>query len=425
MRIRGSWGWGSFLLCLAVISCLPRPQPKPRQAKPQAWAEGRGPVVPHDTFPADCSLCHQGGNWHEIRRDFTFNHEKETGTALRGAHADAECLRCHNDRGPVGLFAKRGCAGCHEDIHRGRIGTDCASCHSEADWTPVGVVAMHNRTRFPLTGAHAAVACFRCHPAAEAGEFVGALPRCESCHQTELAAARKPDHGVMGLTAGCQNCHNGVSWAGGVFTHAGIAGGCAACHMAEYNATTAPNHAATSVPTTCENCHSSTSWRGAPFSHTGITSGCVTCHMPDYNAATNPNHAAMGIATTCEICHGTTTWLGAAFSHVGIASGCATCHMPEYNATTNPDHAAAGFPTTCETCHSTTTWLGATFQHTFVITSGPHKRSCQECHRAPGDYSIVSCTHCHGRTQMDSKHRGVSGYTWSSSACISCHPRGR
>ena len=31
--------------------------------------------------------------------------------ALRGAHAQAGCLLCHNDRGPVQQFAARGCGG--------------------------------------------------------------------------------------------------------------------------------------------------------------------------------------------------------------------------------------------------------------------------------------------------------------------------
>ena len=65
---------------------------------PQDWNKGRGPVVPHDTFPADCRLCHEGSGWNHIRADFRFDHLKETGVALDGAHQQAECLRCHNDR---------------------------------------------------------------------------------------------------------------------------------------------------------------------------------------------------------------------------------------------------------------------------------------------------------------------------------------
>ena len=68
----------------------------------QGWDSSKlGPVIPHDSFPSACSLCHVGGSWTEIRDDFEFDHLAETGVPLNGAHAEATCLRCHNDRGPV------------------------------------------------------------------------------------------------------------------------------------------------------------------------------------------------------------------------------------------------------------------------------------------------------------------------------------
>ena len=81
--------------------------------------------------PADCSLCHVGDDWNEIRSDFRYDHQAQTGVALVGAHAKAECLRCHNDRGPTAAFAVRGCRGCHQDVHLGELGSDCAVCHDE------------------------------------------------------------------------------------------------------------------------------------------------------------------------------------------------------------------------------------------------------------------------------------------------------
>ncbi|MEK7413995.1 MAG: hypothetical protein AAB263_11830, partial [Planctomycetota bacterium] len=68
---------------------------------PHGWWAEHGPVVPHDTFPADCSLCHEGTGWNSIRADFEYDHLARTGIPLEGAHEQAECLRCHNDRGPV------------------------------------------------------------------------------------------------------------------------------------------------------------------------------------------------------------------------------------------------------------------------------------------------------------------------------------
>lgn len=172
--------------------------------------------------------------------------------------------------------------------------------------------------------------------------------------------------------------------------------------------------------------------------------------MPRYQATTNPNHTAAGISTTCNTCHNTTTWTTATYTHTssfpltgghagrtclachqsgvyaGLPSSCSSCHMPEYQATTNPNHTTAMFPTTCNTCHTTTTWLGATFTHSpFIITAGPHRVNCNECHLNAATYTQFTCTGCHGQTQTQSNHNGVNGYSWVSSACYNCHPTGR
>jgi hypothetical protein len=154
----------------------------------------------------------------------------------------------------------------------------------------------------------------------------------------------------------------------------------------------------------------------------------VNCHQSDYNGATDPNHVSAGFPTTCQSCHSTSSWQGANFNHAGITRGCLTCHQADYNGTTNPNHAGAGFPTTCNTCHTTTTWAGATFNHTqFPISNGRHSNlTCAQCHNTPSNYSVFTCTNCHAHLQndMNSEHNGVSGYSYTSSACFSCHPNG-
>jgi len=183
----------------------------------QGWRQDRGPVVPHDKFPADCRLCHTGSGWSTIKDDFHFAHEAETGFALRGAHATAQCLRCHNDRGPVTWFSARGCSGCHEDWHRGTLGTQCDDCHEETRWQTNGMIARHALTRFPLTGAHAGAACWRCHPNADTGIFKRASTECVNCHQAALArAVNPPNHQVFGFVTNCQRCHSPVQWQGAV-----------------------------------------------------------------------------------------------------------------------------------------------------------------------------------------------------------------
>jgi hypothetical protein len=369
---------------------------------PQEWWAKRGPVVPHDSFPADCTLCHTGEDWHTVKADFHFDHMAETGSPLDGAHARAECLRCHNDRGPVQMFSSRGCAGCHEDVHRGQLGSDCSSCHGQNDWRPCEQIARHARTGFPLVGSHAATACWRCHPGSEVGNFTRVDTECSSCHADDLASATSPDHLAQGWTRDCDQCHIPTTWTGGGFNHG-------------------------TWPLTgehrrilCTDCHSGGQYAGTPRA-------CFDCHQGDYNGATNPDHQGLNISTQCQICHGTSTWQGARFNHVGITNGCVQCHQSDYDNTTNPNHVTAGFPTSCEDCHNTNDWHNASFDHQFPLNSGPHKVfDCTDCHLTP-NFTDFSCTHCHEHRQseMDDEHDDVSGYVWSSPACYNCHPDGR
>lgn len=494
-RIRKRWKFvaGAMLLSLwaACSTFVPR----------HGWSPQLGPVVPHDTFPANCSLCHVSRDWHTLRDDFEFDHAAQTGVPLIGAHADAACVRCHNDRGPVKRFAARGCAGCHEDVHRAKHGPNCTDCHNQNTWQPRQMVIHHNRTRFPLVGAHVATACIECHSGANTGNFTGQNPACATCHLPEYQRTTHPDHAAAGFSTQCQTCHNPVGWTGGAITahpasfplsaghagrsctdchapgaFAGLSTECASCHLADFQQTTSPNHAASGFSTDCKSCHGTTAWQGASFTHpasfpltaghtaqscnachtggtyTGLSTTCASCHLVKYQQTTNPNHTAAGFSTDCKSCHNTTAWLGAPFTHVasfpltaghsgqsctachtggtylGLSAACSSCHLPDFQQTTNPNHTAAGFPTDCRACHNTTTWAGAVFNHTFPINNGPHRTlSCTDCHLNAQNYSQFSCTHCHEHTQnrMDSDHREVNGYVWSSPSCLSCHPQGR
>ncbi len=196
------------LVALGTACAMAGPAPLPRHG----WWRRLGPVVPHETFPADCATCHVARNWQELVPDFEFDHEAETGVALEGAHENARCLRCHNDRGPVREFASRGCIGCHEDIHESRLGTDCTSCHDQNTWRPQGQIARHNRTRFPLVGVHAVTACHRCHTGAEVGRFAPTDNDCLTCHVSDLNRAVNPNHIGLGFTDNCQRCHLPTAW---------------------------------------------------------------------------------------------------------------------------------------------------------------------------------------------------------------------
>ncbi|MEW6743408.1 MAG: hypothetical protein AB1486_11680 [Planctomycetota bacterium] len=391
----------------------------------EEWDPGFGPLVPHESFPGDCTICHTTESWYPLREDFSFDHLARTGVALEGAHAQAHCLRCHNDRGPVQAYVARGCGGCHPDPHEATLGSDCKQCHSQLSWEPIGMVGQHARTRFPLSGVHLAVACDRCHLQARLGDFEGAPIECDACHQSDLARAVDPDHAANGWTSDCQRCHVPIAWEEAHFSHttfpltgahaalactachvSGFAGtprDCYACHETDYARTRDPDHVAAGFPTSCEQCHNTSAWTPATFPHT---------KFPLTGAHTSLD---------CSACH--------ASGYTGTPSDCYSCHASDYTGARDPDHVANGFPTTCEQCHTTSAWRPSTFDHEafFPIESGPHSGlDCRSCHTT-GSFASFSCIDCHEhrKDKMDDEHSDVDGYRYDSNACYDCHPRGR
>ncbi|MGD9790191.1 MAG: cytochrome c3 family protein [Phycisphaerales bacterium] len=392
----------------------------------KGWNKSYGPVVPHDTFPADCSLCHEGGTWNKIKDDFQFDHERETGVPLNGAHASAQCLLCHNDRGPVQQFSAQGCAGCHQDVHRGRLGASCTDCHNETTWRPKDAIAQHNRTRFPLVGAHASIDCTRCHPGAATGNFEQPSVACEACHAGDATRSTTLDHLAQGITDRCDRCHTPVAWLPAGFDHP----------------QTFPltlGHAGIS----CSTCHTT------PGTFTGLSTDCASCHQSDFQATTDPNHQSANFSTSCLQCHTTLRWQGATFNHTasfpltlghanrrcsechttpgnyaGQSPVCSACHLDNYQATSNPNHTTAGFSTNCTDCHNTLQWQGANFTHpsTFPLTLGHANVSCTACHTTPGVYTGLSttCSACHldnFQATTNPNHQ-TSGF---STNCTECH----
>jgi len=284
-----------------------------RELPRESWSRRWGPLVPHRTFPGGCGICHVTDRWDTVRDDFSFEHEKETGYRLAGAHANAACLRCHNDRGPVMSFASRGCGGCHPDPHASAMGLDCQRCHEQFDWRPTGLIAEHANTRFHLVAAHAVVPCESCHLQASVGQFRGAPVQCELCHQRNLAQAVSPDHVANGWTTGCERCHTPTGWSGGDFEH--------------YFFPLTGAHAGLN----CVNCHT-----GGTFEP--ISSDCYSCHADDY--AIGPDHSALSFPNNCEQCHNTIAWTPASFQHAFPLQGnhnvsCSDCHTAGTTASFN------------------------------------------------------------------------------------------
>ncbi len=82
------------------------------------------------------------------------------------------------------------------------------------------------------------------------------------------------------------------------------------------------------------------------------------------------------------------------------------------------------------TCHSTTAWEPSSWDHEtlFPIESGNHRNlDCAQCHVNTSNYAAFECILCHEHNQQDmaDEHRDRNDYQWVSTACYTCHPRGR
>lgn len=144
-----------------------------------------------------CETCHDEKKWTGV----PYDHNKSR-YPLTGSHAKVECKKCHQT--PAYKDAPMACNGCHEkeDKHKGRFGTKCESCHYTGTWKTWDFD--HDKTRYPLDGAHKKVECYDCHK-----EILGAQSKpgraCIACHA-------KDDVHDGGFSAQCERCHVTANW---------------------------------------------------------------------------------------------------------------------------------------------------------------------------------------------------------------------
>lgn len=281
----------------------------------------------------DCASCHNDQTW---KKQKTFDHAK-TKFPLDGAHKDVSCATCH-----IGERYKdlpHACIDCHkiQDVHGGRYGQKCETCHGANKWTQIRFD--HDKsTKFPLKGAHKPVKCAGCH---KGDLFKDKLATtCVSCHKAD-----DPHKGQLGTN--CQSCHNENKWREKV--------------SFDHDLTRFPLiglHA--TVP--CEECHRSTAYRDTPKTcsachkdkhHEGrVGSQCARCHNPNgwklwhFNHDRETKFALSGAhaGLQCHACHTTR-----AAEKVTAPSSCFGCHAGD-------DAHRGTFGRACEKCHATTKW---------------------------------------------------------------------
>ncbi len=172
-----------------------------------------------EPLPRDCFGCHQEDDLHAGEQGqrcqdchdprawvhpVIFDHDL-TDFPLLGLHRVVPCEACHLS--PEFAAAPSRCQRCHERdderAHGGRLGEDCALCHTANGWT-LWTFDHDRQTDYPLTGAHADLDCHACHTQPVEGDI--RLPHdCIGCHEDDDA-----HNGAFGNR--CQRCHVTADW---------------------------------------------------------------------------------------------------------------------------------------------------------------------------------------------------------------------
>ena len=405
-----------------------------------------------------CKECHNEKGWkpapgfHHARTDFP----------LEGKHAEVKCVSCHaRERDPHfsrGAFpapvsevfsrfkpvAHAACTTCHKDPHQNRFGQVCQSCHTVEGWLVLkgaaGQRAFHEKTRYPLRGAHLEVACRSCH-----GPFPGsraifkglAFDSCTACHVdahlSQLGKGREPAaacdrcHTVQGFRPARYEVQDHTSWP---LQGAHEAVACLLCHRADPGL----EARAVLVRAWIEQRKRKDQISLTAFHPPGDTSRCDTCHADPHGGQFQERVQKAG----CTDCHQVASWAEVRFDHdrdtrfalTGGHAGrsCASCHAPDaagmvrYTAASlacSSCHAdvhagqfapARGGQTDCTRCHSTAAWTATSFEHRLPFTT----------FELQGKHASVACTGCHRDVAVAPGVR-ARRYRGIPTACEDCH----
>jgi hypothetical protein len=350
-----------------------------------------------------CKTCHtehEGDYFSIVTFDAAAFDHALTDYALKGGHSDVACNQCHS---PNKKFrqAPLDCATCHEsdEPHKGRLGTDCQSCHNVNDWNQVDFD--HSTTKFSLSGKHRQQKCQACH----VDERYKDLPsKCIDCHIDDDTHA-----GSFG--AACDDCHNANSWLDTGFNHRRKTG-----------FALSGRHAAID----CKTCHTVTLFKPK------LKRTCIGCHRDD-----DPHKGGQG--ENCSACHNETSWTkNTRFDHdlsrfplLGEHKKieCDACHFSKRFKEAQTDCAAChddddkhkgALGQDCGLCHNPNDWALWIFDHdtqsNFQLTGAHEGLSCASCHRAQKREGVSQSSECIACHRADDKHRGEYG-----SDCARCH----
>jgi hypothetical protein len=288
-----------------------------------------------------CLSCHTPARWAAMSQK-PFDHSL-TSFPLRGKHAQLECRQCHETTGKHSFaqsfkLLKTTCAECHKDPHKGvfqrAYANDCSLCHNEETFIPsTFTLEHHQRSRFPLTGAHTAIPCRECHMSQKKLIFSFNRMACESCHsdrhEGRFASIMKGqscdvchvtnewkkilfDHtqtrfSLIGKHAivACEDCHK--KFGSTIVMYKGTSTKCGDCHADPHQGQFSEEKGEI-----CSRCHMPVGWKNLLFDHNAQSSfaltgahanvACVSCH-PQGQQEGKIFTRYKPLATKCESCH--------------------------------------------------------------------------------------------------------------------------
>lgn len=340
---------GDFKKKIAFAACVDCHKPDPHSGQFAARAK-----------KGECAECHTVEGWKPSLFDVKMH--DTSAYPLKGKHTAVECAKCHTPAGKATIYKVKfaACTDCHKDAHDGQFAAaphynKCENCHTVMDFhRTTYTMAQHRNTRFPLTGAHAAVACGDCHKLGAGGSGAKILGfkfedrSCTACHTdphkgefNDKMARKRAD----GTPFGCEACHNVRSWAEiNSFDHSKTKFALVGAHRT----------------VTCNECHKATTSYESRFK--GTPQQCEACHEDAHDG----QFVAKDAKTHCAECHTAKAWVPSTFDHN------ARTHLP-----LTGGHAMVP----CNECHNQSKLVGDKIM--VIYKNTPNK--CADCHSSdPG-----------------------------------------
>lgn len=428
-------------------------------------------------------------DWKPFGGKRNFNH-RLADWPLEGAHRYQKCEKCHDKKYPQSklpsyLGLRGECTTCHFGTKKKHgVGgynphkftdsklTNCQTCHKFSNFkvANLGVTKFdHDKTAYPLVGAHLRNKCIECHEKdIKTFKVKDNFKDCKGCHEDSHKS-------VISAKRTCKSCHSPktnfrkTKFDHGKETKFPLRGQhkknrCKDCHKIG-SKPEAPQMACVTChedvhkgrfgKETCEGCHKEQGWKSIIYAHntktkfelTGKheTTACTTCHR-------------FGIAqrferfetTDCASCH---EHKAAHCGQFGM-DNCERCHVRGGDRTSKFDHNLTRFPlerahakVDCNRCHKpeklgTTAECRNAVKYTGLepqcfachvdIHKGELGEDCAKCHTGGENFKTLVFDHnkdsrfgltgFHQLVQCDNCHPGRK-YKLGDIGCFSCHAK--